>query len=51
MWDPKIYSRTTIINTAHGQSDDGKENPERDSNANMRREKVKSRRKNGLFNK
>lgn len=45
MWDPKICSRTTIINTAHGQSDDRKENPARDSGANTRREQVKSRRK------
>ena len=51
MWDPKIYSRTTVINTAHGQSDDGRESPERGFSANARREQVKSRRRNGLSNK
>lgn len=49
--DSKIHSKTTRINTAHGQSDDEKESLERDFNANMKRGQVKSRRENGLFNK
>ena len=35
MWDPKIYTKTEMIDIARGQSEGGKRSPGRDSNANV----------------